>query len=401
VRATDLVRFAAGGLKGHRLRTALSLLGVAIGVASVIVLTSLGEGARLYITGEFASLGSNLLIVVPGKTETAGLAPLVNTAPHDLTRADAEALVRQVRSIRRAAPVVVGTAPAVFQKRSRDTTVVGTTHDILTIRKLRMSTGRFLPADTTDAAVCVLGAKVARELFPDRSPLGQRIRIGAWRFRVTGVLAPRGMSIGMDLDDVVEIPVDTALRVFDRTSLFRILAEVDSHEELEQAREAAVAVLRERHAGEEDVTILTQDAVLGGFEMILGALTAALAGIAAISLGVAGLGIMNVMLVSVAERTREIGLMKAVGVARTQIIAVFLVEAAILSTSGGVLGLLSGLGAGPLLQVFYPDFPFEAPRWAVSAALAVSGAVGLLFGWLPAQRAADLDPVAALMRRKA
>ena len=395
------MRFAAGGLKGHRLRTSLSLLGVAIGVASVIVLTSLGEGARLYITGEFASLGSNLLIVVPGKTETAGLAPLVNTAPHDLTRADAEALVRQVRSIRRAAPVVVGTALATFEERSRDTTVVGTTHDMLLIRHLKMSTGRFLPPDMPDAALCVLGAKVARALFPDRSPLGQRIRIGDWRFRVIGVLAPRGVSIGMDLDDVVEIPVDTALRVFDRTSLFRVLAEVDSHQDLERAQLAAVAVLQERHAGEEDVTILTQDSVLGSFEMILGAMTAALAGIAAISLGVAGLGIMNVMLVSVSERTHEIGLLKAVGVTRAQVIAVFLVEAAVLSTSGGAVGLVSGLSAGPLLQVFYPEFPFQAPNWAVSAALGVSGAVGLLFGWLPARRAASLDPVQALMRRKA
>lgn len=401
MRALDLLRFAAGGLQGHRLRTALSLLGVAIGVASVIVLTSLGEGARLYITGEFASLGSNLLIVVPGKTETAGLAPLVNTAPHDLTREDAEALVRRVPSIRRAAPVVVGTAPAIFEERTRDATIVGTTYDMMVIRQLKLSIGRFLPPGMPDAALCVLGSKVARELFPDRSPLGQRIRIGAWRFRVIGVLAPRGVSIGMDLDDVVEIPVDTALRVFDRTSLFRILAEVDSHQELERARGASVEILRERHAGQEDVTILTQDSVLGGFEMILGALTAALAGIAAISLGVAGLGIMNVMLVSVSERTHEIGLLKAVGVTRTQVVGVFLVEAAILSTSGGVLGLVSGLGAGPLLQVFYPDFPFQAPDWAVSAALSVSGAVGLLFGWLPARRAASLDPVEALMRRKA
>lgn len=401
MRAVDLIRYAAGGLRGHRLRAGLSLLGVAIGVGSVIVLTSLGEGARRYISGEFESLGSNLLIVIPGKTETAGLAPLVSTAPHDLTRQDAEALVRRVRSVRRAAPVVVGTAPAVAGERSRDVTVVGTTHEVLRIRRLRMASGRFLPPGQVDGVYCVLGSKAARELFPGESPLGGLVRIGEWRFRVIGVLAPRGVSIGLDLDDVVEIPVETALRLFNRTTVFRILAEVDSHRELDRARELALEVLKERHGGEEDVTILTQDAVLGSFELILAALTAALAGIAAISLGVAGLGIMNVMLVSVSERTYEIGLMKAVGVTRRQVVGVFLVEAAVLSTLGGVLGLAAGLMAAPVLRSVYPDFPMHAPGWAVGAAVGVSMGVGLLFGWLPAQRAAGLNPVQALMRRKA
>ncbi len=401
MRFADLMQFAAGGLKGHRLRTSLSLLGVGIGVASVILLTGLGEGARLYIAGEFASLGSNLLIIVPGKTETAGLAPLVSTAPHDLTREDAEALPLKVSAIRRVAPVVVGTASANSGERSREVTVVGSTRDLLHIRHLEMASGRFLPSDQPDAPVCVLGAKVQRELFPDQNPLGQLVRIGEWRFRVIGVLAPRGTSIGMNLDEVAEVPVGTALRLFNRQSLFRILAEVDSHDQLDQARRAAVAVLTERHAGEEDVTVLTQDSVLGAFDMIFKTLTAALAGIAAISLGVAGIGIMNVMLVSVSERTREIGLLKAVGVTHRQVIAVFLVEAAILSTAGGAVGLLAGTGAGRLLQGFYPEFPFHSPGWAIGAALAVSCVVGLLFGLLPARKAARLDPVQALMMRKA
>jgi putative ABC transport system permease protein len=397
----DLMRYAAGGLKGHRLRTSLSLLAVGIGVASVIVLTSLGEGARVYVTGEFTSLGSHLLIIVPGKTETAGLAPLVSTAPHDLTRQDAEALALKVPGIRRVAPVVVGTASATAGERSRNATVVGSTRDLLYVRQLKMASGRFLPSDQPDAPVCVLGARLQRELFPDQNPLGQVVRIGEWRFRVIGVIAPRGTSIGMDLDEVVEIPVETALRLFNRHSLFRILAEVGSHDQLEAARRSAIAVLTERHAGEEDITVLTQDSVLGGLNTIFRALTAALAGIAAISLGVAGIGIMNVMLVSVSERTREIGLLKAVGVTHRQVIGVFLVEAAILSTAGGVVGLLAGLGAGRLLRGFYPDFPFHSPGWAVGAALAVSCLVGLLFGLLPARKAARLDPVQALMMRKA
>jgi putative ABC transport system permease protein len=400
MRLTDLLRFAGGGLRGHRLRTFLSLLGVSIGVASVILLTSLGEGARLFITGEFASLGSNLLIFVPGKTETAGLAPLVSTAPHDLTLEDARALSLRVPALRRVAPLVVGTAPVRSGERSREVTVVGTTREMLEIRHLKMSIGRFLPADQPDAAVCVIGARVQRELFPDENPLGKLVRIGEWRFRVIGVIAPRGMSIGMDLDEVVEIPVHTGLRLFNRSSLFRILAEVSSHDEIERARSRVIEVLKERHAGEEDVTVLTQDAVLSTFDQILRALTAALVGIAAISLGVAGLGIMNVMLVSVSERTAEIGLLKAVGVTQAQVVAVFLVESAILATAGGVLGFLAGVGACPLIQQFYPEFPIQPPAWGIPAALGVSCSVGLIFGILPARNASRLDPVMALMRRK-
>jgi putative ABC transport system permease protein len=401
MKLADLLHFSAGGLRGHRLRSFLSLLGVAIGVASVVLLTSLGEGARLYVTGEFASLGSNLLIIIPGKTETKGLAPLVSTAPHDLTQQDAAALLQRVPAIRRVAPLAVGTASASAGERRREVTVVGATRDLLEIRHLQMATGRFLPRDASDAAVCVLGAKVQRELFPDQNPLGQLVRIGEWRFRIIGVIAPRGTSIGMDLDQVVEIPVATALRLFNRSGLFRILAEIGAQDDLQKTERAALAVLRERHAGQEDVTIITQDAVLATFNQILGALTAALAGIAAISLGVAGLGIMNVMLVSVSERTREVGLLKAIGVTYGQVVAVFLVEAAILSTAGGSLGLVAGLGAGRFLQWLYPDFPVQPPPWAVAAALGVSCSVGLIFGILPARNAARLNPVQALMRRKA
>jgi len=401
MRFLDLLRFASGGLRGHRLRTSLSLLGVAIGVASVVLLTSLGEGARRYVTGEFASLGANLLILIPGKTETKGLAPLVSTAPHDLTMQDAAALLQRVPTIRRVAPLAVGTATLLAGDRSREAAVIGATRDILEIRRLQMAGGRFLPPDMPEAALCVIGAKLQRELFPDQNPLGQWVRIGEWRFRIIGVIAPRGTSLGMDMDDVVEIPVQTALRLFNRTGLYRILAEVGSHYEVPKAEQAALAVLRDRHAGQEDVTVLTEDAVLSTFDEILRALTAALVGIAAISLAVAGLGIMNVMLVSVSERTREVGLLKAIGATQAQVVAVFLVEAAVLSTVGGALGLVIGLGAGGGLQRLYPDFPIHPPGWAIGTALIVSCSVGLLFGILPARNAARLNPVEALMRRKA
>jgi putative ABC transport system permease protein len=401
LQALDLLRFSAGGLRGHRLRTILSLIGVAIGVGSVILLTSLGEGARLYVTGEFASLGSNLLIITPGKTETFGGAPFVSSAPHDLTLDDVVAIRHRVRGVGRAAPVVLGSGAVAFGERSREGIVIGTEHEMLAIRHLRMGIGRYLPPGITDAPVVVLGATVQRELFGNQNPLGRMVRIGDWRFRVIGVLAARGTSIGLNLDEVVAIPVETAMRLFDKTSLFRVLVEVEAHEALDATRESIIEILTERHDGDEDVTVLTQDAVVATFTDILKALTAALVGIAAVSLTVAGIGIMNVMLVSVSERTREIGLLKAVGVTRPQITGVFLIEAALISSAGGLLGLAAGLGGGIAFRRLVPDFPVQAPLWAIGAALGVSLTVGLLFGSLPARRAARLDPIEALMSKRA
>ncbi|MGE5412824.1 MAG: ABC transporter permease [Syntrophomonadaceae bacterium] len=397
----DLLAFSAGALRGHRLRTGLSLLGVAIGVASVVLLTSLGEGARLYVTGEFASLGTNLVIVLPGKTETTGVTPFISGVTHDLTVEDGETIRRRVRGARRVAPVAFGTATARFGERSRDVAVAGTTADFLGVRNIRLQSGRYLPAGEAALGqkVCVIGAKIQQELFGGRNPLGEMLRLGPERFRVIGVMAPRGMSIGMDLDDIVQIPVTAALRLFNQSSLFRILVEVRSNAEIPAAKAAIVALLRERHGGAEDVTLLTQDSVLATFGRILGLLTAALAGIAAISLTVAGLGIMNVMLVAVSERTQEIGLLKALGVTGRQIVGVFLVEAAILSTAGGAAGLAVAFAGAGLLRHLFPSFPVQPPAWAVAAAVLVSLSVGLLFGAMPARRASRLDPIRALARR--
>jgi putative ABC transport system permease protein len=397
----DLAVFSAGALGGHRLRTSLSLLGVAIGVASVVLLTSLGEGARLYVTGEFASLGTNLVIVLPGKTETTGVAPFLTETPHDLTLSDCDAILRRVRQVRRLAPLTIGTAPARFGERSRDVIVAGTTSDFLGVRNIRLQIGRYLPEGDAERGqkVCVLGAKVQRELFGAQNPLGEVLRLGDERFRIIGVMAPRGVSIGMDLDDIVQIPVSPAMRMFNQSGLFRILVEVRSNTEIPAAKTAIRDILKERHGGEDDVTLLTQDSVLATFGRILAILTAALVGIAAISLTVAGIGIMNVMLVSVSERTREIGLLKALGVSRRQIVSAFLVEAAMLSTAGGAAGLVAAFALAGLVRGIFPAFPVQPPSWAVFAAVGVSISVGLAFGAMPARRAARLDPIAALARR--
>jgi putative ABC transport system permease protein len=224
------------------------------------------------------------------------------------------------------------------------------------------------------------------------------VRIGQWRFRVVGVLEPKGRSLGFDLDEVVGIPVQTAMRMFNRSSLFRIWVEVRSYEELEAGKRAVLELLTRRHRAE-DVTIITQDAVVSTFSSILGVLTLALVAIASVSLTVAGVGIMNVMLVAVAERRREIGLLKAVGASTLQVLGVFLTEAAVLSTIGGVVGLVAGWAAVRAFVRFYPTFPASPPGWAVAASLGVAVVVGVVFGVLPARRAARLDPVVALVGR--
>jgi putative ABC transport system permease protein len=400
VRLRDILAFAARALRGHRLRTGLSLLGVAIGVAAVVTLTALGEGARRYVVGQFASIGTNLVIVVPGKTETTGGMPGMGGVPNDLTLEDARALLRGIPEIEKAAPLALGTETVAFEERRRQLAVFGSTHEALEVRRLAVASGRFLPPLEWDRSspVTVLGQTAARELFPGREPVGQVVRIGDWRMRVVGVLAPRGQQLGIDMDDVAIVPVATAMRMLNRRSLFRLVLQVRTHADLDRTKERVVRLLAARH-GEEDVTVITQDAVLGAFTSILGALTLALAGIASVSLVVAGVGIMNVMLVSVSERTREIGLLKALGAGRRQILLAFLAEAVLISGAGGLVGLGVGWLAVQALVALYPALPASPPAWAVIAAFSLSVVVGAVFGVLPARRATRLDPVAALAGR--
>ncbi len=395
----DLFTFCLRALSGHRLRTALSLLGMAIGVAAVITLTALGEGARRYVIDQFASIGSNLLIVIPGKTETTGI-PGVAAAANDLTLEDARAIVRGIPEAEKIAPLVIGTETVSHGARRRQVAVVGSNRELLEVRRLSLSHGEFLPAEELRRGrpVVVLGIKTAHELFPGEEPVGQVVRIGGWRMRVIGILSPKGTQLGADIDETATVPVVTAMRMFDRRSLFRIMIQVRQGANLEAVKARVIRLLAERH-DEDDVTVLTQDAVVSTFSQILTALTLVLGAIAAISLSVAGIGIMNVMLVSVSERTREVGLLRALGVRRLQVLAVFLTESALLSAAGGLLGLAAGWGAVRVLVRIFPALPASPPVWAVAAALALSLGVGVLFGWLPARRAARLDPVEALAGR--
>ena len=402
MRAPDLLRFARDAATGNPLRTSLLILAMAIGVAAVVTLTALGDGARRYVVGEFSSLGTNLVIVLPGRSETGGFNPgnAITNTPRDLTIDDAQALLR-ASAVRRVAPLAVGTSEISYGGKLREVMLAGTNAHFIDVRNLQLAQGRFLPDGDWQrgASEAVIGAKIRNELFGAEPALGQLIRVGDRRFRVIGVMASTGQGLGMNTDELVIVPVSLAQAMFNSNTLFRILVEAHSREAIEPAKKQVAEIIKQRHESEEDVTVITQDAVLATFDKLLGTLTLAVAGIAAISLAVAGILVMNVMLVSVTQRTAEIGLLKALGATGATIRTAFLTEAAMLSLAGALLGYLLGEAAAALIRQLYPAFPAYPPNWAVLAGLGTALVTGILFGVMPARQAARLDPVESLAKR--
>lgn len=398
--AKDTFAFSIIAAVGNRGRTALMLLAVSIGVASVVLLVSLGESARKYVSDQFSSMGSNLLIVLPGRTETVGgPPPLLGVTPRDLTLDDASALSR-ISVIRRLSPIVVGAAPVSRLQKEREVTILGASREIFAMRRLEIGQGRIWPeSGDRSLAVCVLGAKLKNELFANDNALGQKIRIGDYRFQVIGIMRPKASSLGDDLADMAMIPIASAQALFDTSSLFRIVVEADSEAEIAKAKEAIISAIRARHEGEDDITVITQDAILATFDKIFKTMTLTVAGIATVSLFVAGIIIMNVMLVAVSSRRAEIGLLKALGAPKKQIVSLFLTEAGLISMAGALCGLGIGMIGLRLLAWFLPQFPITLAPWSMFLAFTVALATGLLFGILPARRAADLAAAEALSRR--
>ncbi|MDD2743814.1 MAG: ABC transporter permease [Rhodocyclaceae bacterium] len=401
MRLPDILRFARDAAIGYPMRTSLSVLAMSIGVASVVILTALGDGARRYVVGQFSSLGSNLVIVLPGRSGTGGFNPAnaITSTPRDLTIDDAAALLRAA-GVKQVAPLTAGTSEISVAGRLREVMVAGTTASYFPIRNFELGQGSALPEEDwgRGSAVAVIGNTIREEMFGNAPAIGQLVRVGDRRLRVVGVLKPVGQGLGMNTDELVIVPVALAQAMFNSNTLFRVLIEAKSREAIPQVREEVAEILKQRHRGEEDVTVITQDAVLATFDKLLGALTLGVAGIAAISLAVAGILVMNVMLVAVTQRTGEIGLLKALGATGNTIRLAFLAEAAMLSAVGALLGYLLGqLGAFALRQ-FFPVFPAYPPDWAVIAGLSTALGTGLLFGFMPARRAALMDPVQALMK---
>ncbi len=393
----DLFRLAWQSMWFHRQRSFLTLLGILIGIASVILLTSIGEGTRVYVLSEFTQFGTTLAAVNPGRIETSGAPGALGVTVNPLTLEDAAALDR-IPGVERVAPVVMGAAEVEHAGRSRNVFVYGVTSSSPEVWRMRVRGGRFIPEMDwrRGAPLAVLGPKLSRELFGDQTSLGRHVRISGQRYLVIGVMQPKGQFLGFDIDDSAYIPVAEAGRLFNRLDLHEIDVLIANSSLIDTVVGRIKRTLIERHNMEEDFTITTQTGMLESLDRIIRIVSLAVGGIGAISLLVGSIGILTMMWISVNERTSEIGLVRAIGATSTQVLLLFLTEAILLSTVGGVLGLVAGIGLAQALHVYLPALPVSTPVEFVLLALIVSLLVGVGSGLLPARRAAALDPVVAL-----
>jgi len=393
----DLVKFAAASVVSHRLRSLLTTLGIVIGIASVILLTALGQGTRDYIASEFSQFGTNLLQVNPGRITTGGMPTPMGSTVRKLTIDDAEAL-RRAPYVQQVVPVAFGQGRVEAGERSRSVYIYGVTSDVPEVWKFGVGSGQFLPpGDPRHAAsVAVLGPKLAAELYGNVSALGAYVRIGGRRFRVIGLMASKGLMLGFDIDDAAYIPVAAAQQIFNQDGLLEIDVVFSNTNDSAAAADAVRHVLKTRHDNQEDFTVTTQTDMLQTVDRILGIVAWAVTGIGAISLIVGAIGVLTIMWISVGERTSEVGLLKAIGATPSQVLLIFLGEATMLSAAGGVIGVLVGLGLAEAVRAVFPGMPFTLSPIYVLAAIATSTGVGLLSGVLPARRATRLDPVESL-----
>jgi len=392
----DSVKLSLAALFSQRMRSFLTMLGITVGIASVVLLTSLGEGVHRFVLSEFTQFGTNLIGVTPGKATTAGISGAIISNVRPLSMDDAAALKR-IPNIIAVAPVVQGNAPVEFGKRSRRTYIFGVGPQAPKVWQIRVAKGRFFTADDPSAAraFAVLGSKVRDELFVSENPLGRRIRIGGERYRVIGVMESKGQMLGFDLDDAVYIPTSRALAIFNRDSLMEIDLLYATGSSADQVAKKIKKLLMARH-GAEDFTIITQEQMLDVLGSVLDILTLAVGAVGGISLLVGGVGILTIMTIAVNERTAEIGLLRAIGAGRRQILFLFIGEAVVLSSIGGLAGLIIGAGGAWFLGVVVPALPTHTPWSYVVLAEILAAFIGLLAGVLPAHRAANLDPIEAL-----
>jgi putative ABC transport system permease protein len=393
---TDTLKLCFQALVSHRMRSVLTALGIAVGIAAVVLLTSVGEGIHRFVLAEFTQFGTNLIAVNPGKTATAGISGSMISNVRPLSIADALAL-RKVPRVLATVPFVQGNAAVEAGARSRRTYIFGVGSAVPVVWQMKVAQGRFLPDDDprTARAYVVLGSKVRDELFKNTNPLGKRVRIGGEQYRVLGVMESKGQMLGFDLDDAVYIPAGRALALFNRESLMEIDLLYAAGSRSEELTKGIKQMLIARH-GSEDFTITTQDQMLKVLGSVLNILTMAVGALGGISLLVGAVGILTIMTIAVHERTAEIGLMRALGAGRRQVLALFIGEAIVLASLGGFVGLLAGAGGAWLLGVLVPALPTHTPWIYVLYAELSAALIGLLAGVLPARHAARLDPIEAL-----
>jgi putative ABC transport system permease protein len=392
----DLIRLTVQSIVAHRMRSALTALGIGIGVTAVVLLTSIGEGVNQYVIDQFTQFGTTTLSIQPGKANTLGISASVFNSIRPLSLADAEAIER-APYVLNSVPVVSGSASVEAKGRERTVNVFAVGPGFDQAFKFGVASGQFLPHDDLERArsVAVIGAKVYRELYDGANPLGDRIRIGGSRFRVVGVMEAKGQMLGFDLDDSVYIPAARGLELFDREGLIEIDVLYADNAPIDEVVAGIRRLLIARH-GSEDFTIVTQQQMLDVLGSIVSVLTLGVAALGGISLLVGGVGIFTIMTIAVRERTSEIGLLRAIGATRLRIRQFFLSEAMLLSGLGGLLGLAVGLAIALAAQVAVPGLPVRFSVLYAAIAEAIAIVIGLVAGVLPAHHAADLEPLDAL-----
>lgn len=393
----DSVQLALRAVSAQRLRSFLTLLGIAVGIASVILLTSIGEGIHRFVLAEFTQFGTNIASIAPGKVKTSGPAPTgIPTSVRPLSLEDAR-MLGKLPNVTGITAMVWGNTEVGGNGRLRRTTVNGVSADMLQVYRMAVRTGQFLPDEDLEnaRAFVVLGAKLKDELFGAANPLGQRVRVGNLQFRVLGVLEPKGQFLGVDLDDAAYIPVARAMELFNRDGMMKIDIAYREGVPAVSVVDSIKRHLTARH-GREDFTITTQEDMLRTLSNILDILTMAVGALGSISLLVGAVGIVTIMTIAVSERTSEIGLLVALGAKQRTILGLFLGEAVALSALGGVMGLALGIGLAQIIHWFVPALPVHTPLEFVVLAEVLAIVIGLLAGVLPARRAAQLDPVEAL-----
>jgi len=392
----DFAHLSLSAFLAYRLRSLLTALGIAVGIAAVVLLTSIGEGIHQFVLAEFSQFGTNIIGVNPGKATTHGVSVGVFGSVQPLTIEDSEAL-RRVPNIEVVVPAVQGNAEVEASGRRRRTTVYGVGHDFPTGFRLDVATGRFLPADDPDSAraFVVLGSTVTQALFPGSNPLGQVVRISGERYRVIGTMVSKGQILGIDMDDSVYIPAGRSLALFNRDSLMEIDVVYREGAPIDEVVANIDRVLRNRH-GREDYTITTQQQMIDVLGSVLNILTLSVAALGGVSLLVGSVGIFTIMTIAVSERTREVGVFRALGATRQQILGLFLGEAMLLAALGGFAGLVIGVGGGQLIHLVVPALPVHTPWLYVLLAELLAILIGLTAGVLPAIRAARYDPIEAL-----
>ncbi|MBP8030092.1 MAG: ABC transporter permease [Pseudomonadales bacterium] len=395
----DSVLFALLVLRRYRFRTSMMLLAMTLAVGSVVAFTALGEGARGFVRNEFSSLGTDLLVVLPGRKQTTGGAPpVMGTAARDVTLADLKALRVRLRGAQAVVPLMAGKVEVSANARARDVMIIGSTAQYFSVRELKVMNGSILPEidDNLAQPVCVIGGKVRDELFGNTQAVGEWIKMGDRRFRIIGVLSGKADASGFDLSDGVLIPVASAQMLFNRQGLFRVIIEPRAHYPIDKLQQEVLDAFRDLHQGEEDVTVVKPDSMMQTFDKIFTALTLGVGAIAGISLLVAGVLVMNLTLISVSQRTKEIGLLKALGASNHQIRRLFLLESVLLCMAGALCGVVAGELLVLLGRSLWPNVPFAAPAWAVVTSVFIALFSGVVFAWLPASRAARQQPVDAL-----